>query len=105
MEAAGETAAGIMTAGQLRAALDGVPDGTPVIMVTAPAGSEDNSGGQVIAGAGRGFLDWSDGYRFVPSGQGIGGDGQDVVLALSCREPDLAELDQMAWRGHPRGQE
>jgi hypothetical protein len=108
MEAAGEAAAGIATAGQLRAAIAGVPDDTPVIVVTAPAdGDEDGEEGEhVIAGAGRGFLDWSNMYRFVPSGGGpVGAAGQDVVLALRCREADLTELDRMVWHGHPRGRE
>lgn len=102
MGAAGE-AAGIMTAGQLRAVLEGVPDDAPVIVTAARCGrcELEEAAEQVIASAGWGFIDQLGGYRFVPSGEGIGYDDQDVVLALGCREPDYAELNRMVYHRHP----
>lgn len=50
------------TVGQLRAALDGVPDDMPLICwVAEEPGGKDVCGDQVVFGAGFGNVDWGNG--------------------------------------------
>ena len=76
----------IATVGQLRAALEGIPDDTPLIVnaadLTDPAVDE-----QVITSTGFGLVDWGDGYGLEP----------DNAFALNCdRYTETPE-----WRSKP----
>jgi hypothetical protein len=65
----------IATVGQLRAALEGIPDDTPLIVnAEDPAYPEEFVAEQVITGTGFGLVDWGDGYGLEP----------DNVFALNC---------------------
>jgi hypothetical protein len=59
----------IRTVGQLRAALEGIPDDTPLTVNAAdPAYPEEAVIEQVITSTGFGLVDWGDGYGLEPSG-------------------------------------
>lgn len=64
----------IATVGQLRAALAGIPDDTPLVVNAADLTSPDVVDEQVITGTGFGTVDWGDGYGLEP----------DNVFALNC---------------------
>ncbi len=65
----------IATVGQLRAALDGIPDDTPLTVNAAdPDYPADSVTEQVITSAGFGLINWGDGYGLEP----------DNVFALNC---------------------
>jgi hypothetical protein len=75
----------ITTVGQLRAALQGIPDDTPMAVHAAdPDYPEAFVFAQVITSTGFGLVDWGDGYGLEPDG----------VFALNCRmaEPEDACL-------------
>ncbi len=58
----------IATVGQLRAALEGIPDDTPLIVNAAdPDCPEEAVIEQVITSTGFGLVDWGDGYGLEPS--------------------------------------
>lgn len=50
------------TTGQLKAALAGVPDDTPLVANVADPGDPNVADEQVITGAGFGTVNWGDGY-------------------------------------------
>jgi hypothetical protein len=75
----------IRTVGQLRAALDGVPDDTPLIVNAADPEAVEFIDEQMIIGAGFGRIDWGDGRGLV----------RDTVLGLNCRRAGWAELDSV----------
>jgi hypothetical protein len=65
----------IATVGQLRAALEGIPDDTPLTVNAAdPDYPTDAVMEQVITSAGFGLINWGDGYGLEP----------DNVFALNC---------------------
>lgn len=65
----------IATVGQLRAALEGIPDETPLAVNAAdPDYPTDSVTEQVITSAGFGLINWGDGYGLEP----------DNVFALNC---------------------
>jgi hypothetical protein len=64
----------VATVGQLRAAIEGIPDETPLIVNAADPGFPDVVNGQVITSTGFGLVDWGDGYGLEPDG----------VFALNC---------------------
>ena len=65
----------VATVGQLRAALEGIPDGTPLVVNAALLDDPDVVDEQVITSTGFGLVDWGDGYGLEP----------DSVFALNCR--------------------
>lgn len=67
----------IATVGQLRAAIEGISDETPLVVNTADLTSPSVVDEQVITSTGFGLIDWGDGYGLEP----------DNVFALNC---DLA---------------
>lgn len=79
---------GIRTVGQLREALDGVADDTPLIVNAADAQDADFADEQVITSAGFGSVDWGDGRGLQ----------RDIVFGLNCRRVSLEELDGMRRR-------
>lgn len=64
----------VTTVGQLRAALEGVPDDTPIIVNAADLDDPEFVDEQVITSTGFGLVDWGDGYGLEP----------DNVFALNC---------------------
>ncbi len=64
----------VATVGQLRAAIEGIPDETPLIVNAADPGYPEVVNGQVITSTGFGLVDWGDGYGLEPDG----------VFALNC---------------------
>jgi hypothetical protein len=65
----------VATVGQLRAALDGIPDDTPLIVNAAdPDYPKEAVMEQVITSTGFGLVNWGDGYGLEP----------DDVFALNC---------------------
>jgi hypothetical protein len=64
----------IATVGQLRAALEGIPDDTPLIVNAADLTDPEFCDQQVITSAGFGLVDWGDGYGLEP----------DTVFGLDC---------------------
>jgi hypothetical protein len=75
----------ITTVGQLRTALEGIPDETPLVVNAADLMSPDVVDEQVITSTGFGLVDWGDGYGLEPSN----------VFALNC---DLAMPDENVLR-------
>jgi hypothetical protein len=66
----------VATVGQLRAALEGIPDDTPLIVNAAdPDYPDEFVDTQAITSTGFGLVDWGDGYGLEPDG----------VFALNCR--------------------
>lgn len=77
----------IATVGQLRAALEGIPDDTPLIVNAAdPDYPNEAVTEQVITNAGFGLIDWGDGYGLEPS----------KVFGLDC------EFGPPGWEMEPR---
>jgi Family of unknown function (DUF6225) len=78
------------TAGQLRAALAGLPDDA-VVIVNAASIDGDFCEEQIITGAGYGQIDWGDGYG-LEQGTVFGVDCEfptsDEEAAYSPRRPD-----------------
>jgi hypothetical protein len=66
------------TARQLKAALAGIPEDTPLVVNAVDANYPDLADEQVIVGAGFGTVDWGDGYGPEPDG----------VLGLDCEIPE-----------------
>jgi hypothetical protein len=66
---------GHWTAGELRAALAGVPDDTPVVVTTEDPQHDDMAEEWAICSAGYGRIDWGDGYGLE----------RDQALGLNCR--------------------
>jgi Family of unknown function (DUF6225) len=66
------------TVGQLKAALAGVPDDTPLVVNAADACDPTVADEQVIVGAGFGTPDWGDGYGPEP----------DTLFGLDCEIPE-----------------
>jgi hypothetical protein len=67
---------GAATVGQLRDALEGIPDHTPLIVnAVHPDDPELFTAEQVITSAGFGAVDWGDGYGLEP----------DSAFAINCR--------------------
>ena len=64
----------IATVGQLRAALEDIPDDTPLIVNAADLDNAWAADQQVITSTGFGLVDWGDGYGLEP----------DNVFALNC---------------------
>jgi len=65
----------VATVGQLRAALEGIPDDTPLIVnAAAYPDSPEYVDEQVITSTGFGLVDWGDGHGLEP----------DNVFALNC---------------------
>jgi hypothetical protein len=67
-----------MTAGELRAALDGIPDDTPVVVNTQDPNYADMVEEWAIDNAGYGTINWGDGY----------GPERDQAFGLNCRFVD-----------------
>jgi hypothetical protein len=65
------------TVGQLRAALAGIPDDTPLVVNTADACDPAVADEQVIVDARFGAADWGDGYGPEP----------DTMFGLDCAIP------------------
>jgi hypothetical protein len=66
----------LATVGQLRAALAGLPDITPLVVNAEDASDPEEAAiEQVITSVGFGLIDWGDGRGLRP----------DKVLALNCR--------------------
>jgi hypothetical protein len=65
------------TAGQLKAALAEIPDGTPLVAWSADADEPDVAEEQLITRAGFGTVDWGDGY----------GPEADTYFGLECEIP------------------
>jgi hypothetical protein len=70
----------IATVGQLRAALEGIPDDTPLIVNAADMTNPEFCDEQVITSTGFGLVNWGDGYGLEP----------DNVFGLNC-DPVAAE--------------
>jgi len=66
------------TVGQLRAALAGLPDDTPLVVNAAGTGDPNVADEQVIVGAGFGSVNWGDGY----------GVERDTLFGLDCEMPE-----------------
>lgn len=66
------------TVGQLRAALAGIPDDTPLAANTADPNDPSVADDQVIVGAGFGTVDWGDGYGPEPA----------AIFGLECEIPE-----------------
>jgi Family of unknown function (DUF6225) len=66
------------TVGQLRAALTGIPDDTPLVANTVDYSGPNVADEQVIVGAGFGTINWGDGYGTEP----------DAVFGLQCEIPE-----------------
>jgi hypothetical protein len=64
----------VATVGQLRAALEGIPDDTPLIVNAADLTDPEFCDEQVITSTGFGLVNWGDGYGLE----------QDSVFALNC---------------------
>lgn len=64
----------IATVGQLRAALEGIPDDTPLIVNAADLTDPEFVDEQVITSTGFGLVNWGDGYGLEP----------DNVFGLNC---------------------
>jgi hypothetical protein len=64
----------VATVGQLRTALEGIPDDTPLAVNTDYPGNPELCDPQVITSTGFGRVDWGDGYGLEP----------DNVFALNC---------------------
>lgn len=64
----------VTTVGQLWAALEGVPDDTPLMVNAADLTNPAVVDEQVITSTGFGLVDWGDGYGLEP----------DNVFALNC---------------------
>jgi hypothetical protein len=75
----------VATVGQLRAALQGIPDDTPLIVNAADPDYPEAVAEQVITSTGFGLVDWGDGYGLEP----------DNLFALNCH---MAGMDP---RGKP----
>ena len=71
----------VTTVGQLRAALESIPDDTPLIVNAAYPGEPEFVDEQVITSAGFGLVDWGDGYGLEPGS----------VFALNCHVDMLGE--------------
>lgn len=69
----------VATVGQLRAALEGIPDGTPLIVNAAYPGEPEFVDEQVITSTGFGAVDWGHGLE------------PDNVFALNCHVDMLSE--------------
>jgi hypothetical protein len=66
------------TVGQLRAALAGIPDDTPLVVNAVDTSDPECADEQVVVGAGFGTVDWGDGYGLE----------QDVLFGLDCEMPE-----------------
>jgi hypothetical protein len=66
------------TVGQLKAALVGIPDDTPLAVNAVDTADPDFADDQIIVGAGFGTIDWGDGYGRKPS----------KVFGLNCEIPE-----------------
>jgi hypothetical protein len=74
----------VATVGQLRAALEGIPDDTPLTVNAAdPDYPKEAVTEQVITSAGFGLIDWGDGYGLEP----------DNVFQLNC---DFCDFDPLS---------
>ena len=71
----------VTTVGQLRAALEGVPDDTPLIVNAAYPNEPEFVDEQVITSTGFGVIDWGDGHGLE----------SDSVFALNCHLDMLSE--------------
>jgi hypothetical protein len=69
----------VATVGQLRAALEAIPDDTPLIVNAADLNDPEFVIEQVITSTGFGLVDWGDGYGLEP----------DSVFALNCHDPGV----------------
>jgi hypothetical protein len=80
----------VATVGQLRAALEGIPDDTPLTVNAAdPDYPKEAVTEQVITSAGFGRIDWGDGYGLEPGN----------VFALNCDfDPTGEELPRKPVR-------
>lgn len=78
----------IRTVGQLRAALDGFADDTPLIVNAEVPQDSEFVDEQVITSVGFGRIDWGDGH----------GPEQDTVLGLSCRSASWIDIDDIRKR-------
>jgi Family of unknown function (DUF6225) len=66
------------TVGQLRAALAGVPDDTPLVVNAVDARLPECADEQVVVGAGFGTVNWGDGY----------GAERSDLFGLDCEIPE-----------------
>lgn len=78
----------IGTVGQLRAALAGISDDTPLVVNTEVLQDPEFIEEQVITSAGFGSVNWGDGYGLE----------QDKVFGLNCHIASLDELDSLRKR-------
>ena len=72
----------IATVGQLRAALEDIPDDTPLIVNAADLDNPRGVHEQAITSTSFGLVDWGDGYGLEP----------DNVFALNCHV-DVSDED------------
>jgi hypothetical protein len=72
----------VATVGQLRAALEGIPDDTPLIVNAAYPGEPELVDEQVITSTGFGAVDWGDGHGLEP----------DSAFALNCHTGMFSDL-------------
>ena len=78
------------TVEQLRAALAGIADDTPLAVTAADPNDPGVADEQVVVGAGFGTVDWGDGY----------GPETDAVFGLDCEWPEaeLRRRPERPWR-------
>jgi hypothetical protein len=94
----------VATVGQLRAALEGIADDTPLIVNAADLTNPSVVDEQVITSTGFGLVDWGDGHGLEP----------DSVFALNChvampdddmrRRPVRPERDAVRGGQRPQAQ-
>lgn len=78
----------IRTVGQLRAALAGIADETPLIVLAVDTNDDYFCDEQVISSVGFGLIDWHDGRGMV----------SDTILKLECDQISWAGLEEMRNR-------
>jgi hypothetical protein len=85
----------VATVGQLRTALEGIRDDTPLIVNAAAPGNPELLDEQASTSAGFGLVNWGDGHGLE----------QDSVFALNC-DPvdDIDEVRQKPNRPPRRGE-
>jgi hypothetical protein len=91
----GTTVSAAWTVGQLRAALAGLPDDTPLVVNVADLNDPSVCDEQVLVSAGFGTINWGDGYGPEP----------DTVFGLNCEIPDHDMRTKPSRPRRPRGPE